>query len=104
MFLQHLLASYLWGFKRKILFVITLYSQCCQNLPGSYEYDPKNSKVLIDFAHNALDTKAVEVILTKCRRYQKITTGCYIAMKHYRECATIAARMFDQGIIIRQEK
>jgi cyanophycin synthetase len=62
--------------------------------------------VLIDFAHNASGYKGIEEYLQSVDATKKIGIIAGIGDRRdedIRECATIAARMFDH-IIIRQEK
>jgi cyanophycin synthetase len=71
----------------------------------AYEYfEFRKFKVLIDFAHNASGYKGVEEYLQSVDATKKIGIIAGIGDRRdedIRECATIAARMFDH-IIIRQ--
>jgi cyanophycin synthetase len=69
-------------------------------------FEFKKFKVLIDFAHNAAGYRGVEEYLSSVEATKKIGIIAGVGDRRdedIKECATIAARMFDH-IIIRQEK
>jgi cyanophycin synthetase len=69
-------------------------------------FEFKNFKVLIDFAHNPAGYQAVEDYLSNVEATKKIGIIAGVGDRRdedIRECAAIAARMFDH-IIIRNEK
>jgi len=69
-------------------------------------FEFKKFKVLIDFAHNPSGYKGIEDFLQSVDATKKIGIIAGIGDRRdedIKECATIAARMFDH-IIIRQEK
>ncbi len=102
------LASYLWGFKTEdIKLSLTTFIPGAAQTPGRMNiFDFKNFKVLIDFAHNPSGYLGVEDFLLSVNSNHKIGIIAGVGDRRdedIRDCATIAARMFDH-IIIRQEK
>ena len=102
------LASYLWGFKTEdISLSLQTFIPSAAQTPGRMNiFEFKKFKVLIDFAHNASGYKGVEEYLHSVDASKKIGIIAGVGDRRdedIRECATIAARMFDH-IIIRQEK
>jgi cyanophycin synthetase len=102
------LASYLWGFKTEdISLSLQTFIPSAAQTPGRMNiFEFKKFKVLIDFAHNPSGYKGVEEFLTSVDATKKIGIIAGVGDRRdedIRECATIAARMFDH-IIIRQEK
>ncbi|CAM3768456.1 cyanophycin synthetase [Flavobacterium saliperosum S13] len=102
------LASYLWGFKTEdISLSLQTFIPSAAQTPGRMNiFEFKKFKVLIDFAHNPSGYKGVEEYLSSVEATKKIGIIAGVGDRRdedIRECATIAARMFDH-IIIRQEK
>jgi cyanophycin synthetase len=102
------LASYLWGFKTEdISLSLQTFIPSAAQTPGRMNiFDFKKFKVLIDFAHNPAGYRGVEEYLSSVEASKKIGIIAGVGDRRdedIRECATIAARMFDH-IIIRQEK
>jgi cyanophycin synthetase len=102
------LASYLWGFKTEdISLSLQTFIPSAAQTPGRMNiFDFKKFKVLIDFAHNPAGYRGVEEYLSTVEATKKIGIIAGVGDRRdedIRECATIAARMFDH-IIIRQEK
>ena len=102
------LASYLWGFKTEdIKLSLTTFIPGAAQTPGRMNiFDFKNFKVLIDFAHNPSGYLGVEDFLLSVNSNHKIGIIAGVGDRRdedIRDCAIIAARMFDH-IIIRQEK
>ncbi|MFE3869470.1 cyanophycin synthetase [Flavobacterium sp. LS2P90] len=102
------LASYLWGFKTEdISLSLQTFIPSAAQTPGRMNiFEFKKFKVLIDFAHNPSGYKGVEEFLQSVDATKKIGIIAGVGDRRdedIRECATIAARMFDH-IIIRQEK
>lgn len=102
------LASYLWGFKTEdISLSLQTFIPGAAQTPGRMNiFDFRNFKVLIDFAHNPTGYRGVEDYLSNVEATQKIGIIAGVGDRRdedIRECAEIAARMFDH-IIIRQEK
>lgn len=102
------LASYLWGFKTEdISLSLQTFIPSAAQTPGRMNiFDFKKFKVLIDFAHNPAGYRGVEEYLATVEASKKIGIIAGVGDRRdedIRECATIAARMFDH-IIIRQEK
>lgn len=102
------LASYLWGFKTEdISLSLQTFIPGAAQTPGRMNiFDFRKFKVLIDFAHNPAGYRAVEDFLSNVEATQKIGIIAGVGDRRdedIRECAEIAARMFDH-IIIRQEK
>lgn len=102
------LASYLYGFKTDdISLSLQTFIPSAAQTPGRMNiFEFKKFKVLIDFAHNPAGYKGVEDFLTSIEATKKIGIIAGVGDRRdedIRECASIAARMFDH-IIIRQEK
>ena len=102
------LASYLWGFKTEdISLSLQTFIPSAAQTPGRMNiFEFKRFKVLIDFAHNASGYKGVEEYLQSVEATKKIGIIAGVGDRRdedIKECAKIAARMFDH-IIIRQEK
>jgi cyanophycin synthetase len=102
------LASYLWGFKTEdISLSLQTFIPSAAQTPGRMNiFEFKKFKVLIDFAHNASGYRGVEEYLQSVVAIKKIGIIAGVGDRRdedIKECATIAARMFDH-IIIRQEK
>ncbi|TDD75297.1 cyanophycin synthetase [Flavobacterium caseinilyticum] len=102
------LASYLWGFKTEdISLSLQTFIPSAAQTPGRMNiFEFKKFKVLIDFAHNASGYKGVEEYLQSVDASKKIGIIAGVGDRRdedIKECAAIAARMFDH-IIIRQEK
>ncbi|MBP6558607.1 MAG: cyanophycin synthetase, partial [Flavobacterium sp.] len=102
------LAAYLQGFKTEdISLSLQTFIPSAAQTPGRMNiFEFKKFKVLIDFAHNPSGYKGVEEYLTSVDATKKIGIIAGVGDRRdedIRECATIAARMFDH-IIIRQEK
>jgi cyanophycin synthetase len=102
------LASYLWGFKTEdISLSLQTFIPSAAQTPGRMNiFEFKKFKVLIDFAHNASGYRGVEEYLQSVEASKKIGIIAGVGDRRdedIKECASIAARMFDH-IIIRQEK
>jgi len=102
------LASYLWGFKTEdISLSLQTFIPGAAQTPGRMNiFEFSKFKVLIDFAHNPAGYRAVEEFLNNIEATQKIGIIAGVGDRRdedIRECAEIAARMFNH-IIIRQEK
>ena len=102
------LAGYLHGFKTEdISLSLQTFIPSAAQTPGRMNiFEFKKFKVLIDFAHNPSGYKGVEDYLTSVEATKKIGIIAGVGDRRdedIRECAAIAARMFDH-IIIRQEK
>ncbi len=102
------LASYLWGFKTDdISLSLQTFIPGAAQTPGRMNiFEFKNFKVLIDFAHNPAGYMAVEDYLQSVEATKKIGIISGVGDRRdqdIRDCATIAARMFDH-VIIRNEK
>ena len=102
------LASYLWGFKTEdISLSLQTFIPSAAQTPGRMNiFEFKRFKVLIDFAHNASGYKGVEEYSHSVEATKKIGIIAGVGDRRdedIKECAKIAARMFDH-IIIRQEK
>jgi len=102
------LASYLWGFKTEdISMSLQTFIPSAAQTPGRMNiFEFKKFKVLIDFAHNPAGYRGIEDYLDSVDATKKIGIIAGVGDRRdedIRECATIAARMFDH-IIIRQEK
>ncbi|HPW98554.1 MAG TPA: cyanophycin synthetase [Flavobacterium sp.] len=102
------LAGYLHGFKTEdISLSLQTFIPSAAQTPGRMNiFEFKKFKVLIDFAHNPSGYRGVEDFLTSVEATKKIGIIAGVGDRRdedIRECATIAARMFDH-IIIRQEK
>lgn len=102
------LAAYLQGFKTDdISLSLQTFIPSAAQTPGRMNiFEFKKFKVLIDFAHNPAGYKGVEDYLSSVEATKKIGIIAGVGDRRdedIKECATIAARMFDH-IIIRQEK
>ena len=102
------LASYLHGFKTEdISLSLQTFIPSAAQTPGRMNiFEFKKFKVLIDFAHNPSGYRGVEEYLSSVEASKKIGIIAGVGDRRdedIKECATIAARMFDH-IIIRQEK
>lgn len=102
------LASYLWGFKTDdISLSLQTFIPSVAQTPGRMNiFEFKKFKVMIDFAHNPAGYKAIEDLLQNIEATRKIGIIAGVGDRRdedIKECASIAARMFDH-IIIRQEK
>jgi cyanophycin synthetase len=102
------LAAYLQGFKTEdISLSLQTFIPSAAQTPGRMNiFEFKKFKVLIDFAHNPSGYRGVEDYLQSVEATKKIGIIAGVGDRRdedIKECATIAARMFDH-IIIRQEK
>ena len=102
------LAAYLQGFKTEdISLSLQTFIPSAAQTPGRMNiFEFKKFKVLIDFAHNPSGYKGIEEYLSSVEATKKIGIIAGVGDRRdedIKECATIAARMFDH-IIIRQEK
>lgn len=102
------LASYLWGFKTEdIKSSLETFIPSAAQTPGRMNiFNFKNFKVMIDFAHNPAGYLAIEDFLSNIDSSHKVGIIAGVGDRRdedIRECAAIAARMFNH-IIIRQEK
>jgi cyanophycin synthetase len=102
------LAAYLQGFKTEdISLSLQTFIPSAAQTPGRMNiFEFRKFKVLIDFAHNPSGYKGVEEFLSSVEATKKIGIIAGVGDRRdedIKECATIAARMFDH-IIIRQEK
>jgi cyanophycin synthetase len=102
------IAAYLQGFKTEdISLSLQTFIPSAAQTPGRMNiFEFKKFKVLIDFAHNPAGYKGVEEYLSSVEATKKIGIIAGVGDRRdedIKECATIAARMFDH-IIIRQEK
>jgi cyanophycin synthetase len=102
------LAAYLQGFKTEdISLSLQTFIPSAAQTPGRMNiFEFKRFKVLIDFAHNPSGYRGVEEYLSSVEATKKIGIIAGVGDRRdedIKECATIAARMFDH-IIIRQEK
>ncbi|MGV3697853.1 cyanophycin synthetase [Flavobacterium sp.] len=102
------LAAYLQGFKTEdISLSLQTFIPSAAQTPGRMNiFEFKKFKVLIDFAHNPAGYKGVEEYLSSVEATKKIGIIAGVGDRRdedIKECASIAARMFDH-IIIRQEK
>lgn len=102
------LASYLWGFKTEdIKSSLETFIPSAAQTPGRMNiFNFKNFKVMIDFAHNPAGYLGIEDFLQSVDSAHKIGIIAGVGDRRdedIKECAAIAARMFNH-IIIRQEK
>jgi cyanophycin synthetase len=102
------LASYLYGFKTDdISLSLQTFIPSVAQTPGRMNiFEFKRFKVMIDFAHNPAGYTAIEDLLSNIEATRKIGIIAGVGDRRdedIRDCAEIAARMFDH-IIIRQEK
>lgn len=102
------LASYLWGFKTEdIKLSLATFIPSAAQTPGRMNiFNFKKFKVMIDFAHNPSGYLGIEDFLQSITSPHKVGIIAGVGDRRdsdIRDCAVIAARMFDH-IIIRQEK
>jgi cyanophycin synthetase len=102
------LAGYLYGFKTEdISLSLQTFIPSAAQTPGRMNiFEFKKFKVLIDFAHNPSGYLGVEDYLNSVEATKKIGIIAGVGDRRdedIKDCAKIAARMFDH-IIIRQEK
>jgi len=102
------LASYLWGFKTEdIKTSLATFIPSAAQTPGRMNiFNFKKFKVMIDFAHNPSGYLGVEDFLQSINSTHKVGIIAGVGDRRdedIKDCAVIAARMFDH-IIIRQEK
>lgn len=102
------LAAYLYGFKTDdISLSLQTFIPSVAQTPGRMNiFEFKKFKVMIDFAHNPAGYSAIEDLLANMEATKKIGIIAGVGDRRdedIKDCATIAARMFDH-IIIRQEK
>jgi len=102
------LAAYLWGFKTEdISLSLQTFIPGVAQTPGRMNiFEFRKFKVLIDFAHNPAGYLGIEEFMSSIDASRKIGIIAGVGDRRdedIKECATIAARMFDH-IIIRQEK
>ncbi len=102
------LASYLQGFKlQDIKLSLETFLPSAAQTPGRMNiFEFKDFKVMIDFAHNPSGYRAVKEFITKVDAVHKVGIIAGVGDRRdqdIRDCAAIAAQMFDH-IIIRQEK
>jgi cyanophycin synthetase len=102
------LASYLHGFKlQDIKLSLETFIPSAAQTPGRMNvFEFKDFKVMIDFAHNPAGYRAVKEYITKVDASHKVGIIAGVGDRRdqdIRDCAAIAAEMFDH-VIIRQEK
>ena len=102
------LSAYLYGFKTEgIKLSLATFIPSAAQTPGRMNmFEFSKFKVLIDFAHNPTSYLGIEDYLSSVDATRKIGIISGVGDRRdedIRECAKIAARMFDH-IIIRQEK
>lgn len=102
------LAGYLHGFKTEdISLSLQTFIPGAAQTPGRMNiFEFKKFKVMIDFAHNPAGYRGIEEFLSNVEATKKIGIIAGVGDRRdedIKECAKIAARMFDH-IIIRQEK
>lgn len=102
------LASYLWGFKTEdIKTSLATFIPSAAQTPGRMNiFSFKKFKVMIDFAHNPSGYLGIEDFLQSINSAHKVGIIAGVGDRRdedIKDCAVIAARMFDH-IIIRQEK
>lgn len=102
------LSAYLYGFKTEgIKLSLATFIPSAAQTPGRMNiFEFSKFKVLIDFAHNPTSYKGIEDYLGSIDATRKIGIISGVGDrrdKDIKECAVIAARMFDH-VIIRQEK
>lgn len=102
------LASYLYGFKiEDIKIALTTFIPGAAQTPGRMNvFNFRQFKVMVDFAHNVAGYLAIEEYLQHIEAPFKVGIIAGVGDRRdqdIRDCAAIAARMFDH-IIIRQEK
>jgi len=102
------LSAYLYGFKTEdIKLSLATFIPSAAHTPGRMNiFEFSKFKVLIDFAHNPTSYMGIEDYLSSVDASRKIGIISGVGDRRdedIKECAKIAARMFDH-IIIRQEK
>jgi cyanophycin synthetase len=102
------LSAYLYGFKTEgIKLSLATFIPSAAQTPGRMNiFEFSKFKVLIDFAHNPTSYRGIEDYLGSIDATRKIGIISGVGDrrdKDIKECAVIAARMFDH-VIIRQEK
>jgi len=102
------LSAYLYGFKTEgIKLSLATFIPSAAQTPGRMNiFEFSKFKVLIDFAHNPTSYRGIEDYLGSVDATRKIGIISGVGDrrdKDIKECAIIAARMFDH-VIIRQEK
>jgi len=102
------LSAYLYGFKNEdIKQSLATFIPSAAHTPGRMNiFEFSKFKVLIDFAHNPTSYQGIEDFLNSVEASRKIGIISGVGDrrdKDIKECARIAARMFDH-VIIRQEK
>ena len=102
------LSAYLYGFKTEgIKLSLATFIPSAAQTPGRMNiFEFSKFKVLIDFAHNPTSYRGIEDYLGSVDATRKIGIISGVGDrrdKDIKECAVIAARMFDH-VIIRQEK
>lgn len=102
------LSAYLYGFKTEdIKLSLTTFLPGAAQTPGRMNiFEFAKFKVMIDFAHNPNGYRAIEDFMKNIDASRKIGIISGVGDRRdedIRECAKIAARMFDH-IVIRQEK
>jgi len=102
------LSAYLYGFKTEdIKLSLATFIPSAAHTPGRMNiFEFSKFKVLIDFAHNPTSYLGIEDYLSSVEATRKIGIISGVGDRRdedIKECAKIAARMFDH-IIIRQEK
>ncbi|MFM7301369.1 MAG: cyanophycin synthetase, partial [Crocinitomicaceae bacterium] len=102
------LASYLNGFKTEdIKLSLTTFIPGAAQTPGRMNiFEFSKFKVMIDFAHNPNGYRGIEEFLGTIEATRKIGIISGVGDRRdedIKECARIAARMFDH-VVIRQEK
>ena len=102
------LSAYLYGFKTEdIKLSLATFIPSAAHTPGRMNiFEFSKFKVLIDFAHNTTSYLGIEDYLSSVDASRKIGIISGVGDRRdedIKECAKIAARMFDH-IIIRQEK
>jgi cyanophycin synthetase len=102
------LASYLYGFKTEdIRQSLATFLPGAAQTPGRMNiFEFSKYKVMIDFAHNPNGYRGIEEFMKSVDATRKIGIISGVGDRRdedIRECARIAARMFDH-IVIRQEK
>ena len=102
------LASYLHGFKTEdIKIALTTFIPGAAQTPGRMNiFNFRQFKIMVDFAHNVAGYLAIEEFMQHVDSPFKVGIIAGVGDRRdqdIRDCASIAARMFDH-IIIRQEK
>ena len=102
------LSAYLYGFKTEdIKLSLATFIPSAAQTPGRMNiFEFSKFKVLIDFAHNPTSYRGIEDYLSSVDATRKIGIISGVGDRRdqdIKECAVIAARMFDH-VIIRQEK